>query len=463
MRLSQMKMPNALVLIFSIMVLSALMTWVVPAGSFDRTLNEDGREVVVDGTFHHVNAQPQGLFALLQAPLKGIQQTAEIIAFILLVGGVFAIIDKTQVIRAFIAHSADRMKTAGVWVIPGGMLLFSVFGAVFGMSEEVIPFVLIFIPMAIALGYDSIVGVAIPFLGAGFGFAGAMLNPFTIGIAQGIAGLPLFSGMGYRLIVWALVTTVGTALVMRYAARVKRCPESSPVFELDTDRREAVAADRSLTLNHRHRLILALFGATIVTMIIGVMKYHWFIAEIAGLFLGLGLASGLIARLDANTLADTFIAGVRDLVGAALVVGFARAILVLATDGLIIDTLLHSMARVISKLHPVISAQAMFIVQSILNFFVPSGSGKAALTMPIMAPLADLIGLSRQTAVLAYQLGDGLTNMIVPTSGVTMGVLAMAKMPWSTWAKWLWPIVLILTVLGCLLMIPPVLLGYGPF
>lgn len=331
------------------------------------------------------------------------------------------------------------------------------------MSEEVIPFVLIFIPLSLALGFDSIVGVCIPFLGAGLGFAGAMLNPFTIGIAQGISGLPLFSGLAYRMIVWFIVTVIGMIPVMRYAARIKKNPESSPVYELDKGRVEQEKTDHEAITTIRHQLILIVFIAAIVLMVVGVMQFQWFIAEIAGLFMGLGILSGLIARLNANTMAETFVNGVKDLVGAALVVGFARAILVLATDGMIIDTMLYNMATAISKLHPVLSAQAMFLVQSILNFFVPSGSGKAALTMPIMAPLSDLIGLSRQTAVLAYQLGDGLTNMIVPTSGVTMGVLGMAKIPWTIWARWLYPIVILLTVVGCLLMIPPVVFGYGPF
>ncbi len=465
MNLTQLRLPHTLVLIAAIIMVVALLTWVIPGGRYQRHLDAHGREVVVAGTFAFVEREPQGLFAVLRAPLVGIRHTADIIGFILIIGGVFGIIQRTRVVEATIASVAHRLRNRGMLVIPAGMLLFSLFGAVFGMSEEVIPFVPIFIPLALALGYDSIVGVCIPFLGAGLGFAGAMLNPFTIGIAQGISGLPLFSGMAYRIVVWLVSTAVGTALVMRYAARVKRHPELSPVYELDRAREEVAATGDPAgnRLSVRHKVILALFTLALLGMILGVMKFRWFIPEIAAVFLGLGIATGIVARLSLNSMAESFVAGARDLVGAALVVGFARAILVVATDGQIVDTIMYALSNAIARLHPVFGAQLMYVAQTVLNFFVPSGSGKAALTMPIMAPLADLIGITRQTAVLAYQLGDGYTNMIIPTSGVTMAVLGMAKIPWEQWAHWLLPIELALFMLGLLLVIPPVLLRWGPF
>lgn len=465
MKLERLKIPGAFPLIFFIMVLTAMLTWIIPGGRYERTANQQGREIVVDGTFQVVESQPQGVFALLQAPIQGIVQTANIIAFILLIGGVFGIIDKTRVITASILRVAGKLKHRSYLVVPAGMLLFSVFGAVFGMSEEVIPFVLIFIPLSLSLGYDSIVGISIPFLGAGLGFAGAMLNPFTIGIAQGIAELPIFSGIAYRCVVWCIVTGAGIFMVMRYAAKIKKSPEKSPVYAADKKRRLRLQEEETEQVAFRtgHRLIIAVFALTIVMTIVGVMKYNWYINEIAALFLGMGLLSGCIARLSLDDISGSFIAGARDLVGAALIVGFARGILVVASDGMIIDTVMHSLSSTISRLHPVFGAQVMFIIQSVLNFFIPSGSGKAALTMPIMTPLADLTGITRQTAVLAYQLGDGLTNMIVPTSGVTMGVLGMAKIEWSVWAKWLYPLVLVLTLIGLVLMVPPVLFNYGPF
>jgi len=461
----QVKMPSAFVLIFIIMIVTAILTWIIPGGTYERQLNAEGREVVIDNTFSYTENQPQGIFSLLQAPIKGIIETSHIIAFILIIGGVFSIIDRTKVITATILRVAHRLQNRAYLVIPTGMLIFSIFGAVFGMSEEVIPFVLIFIPLSLSLGYDSIVGISIPFLGAGLGFAGAMLNPFTIGIAQGIAELPIFSGFFYRCIVWVIVTFIGIILVMRYADRIRKNKKLSPVYTIDKKRREKLKqeAEKKIHFSWRHKTIIILFIITISLMVFGVMTYHWFITEIAALFLGMGIISGIVAGLSIQDIADSFISGAKDLVGAALIVGFARAILVIATQGKIIDTIMHSLSSVISQFHPIVGAQSMFIIQSVLNFFIPSGSGKAALTMPIMTPLADLIGITRQTAVLAYQLGDGLTNMIVPTSGVTMGVLGMAKIDWVVWAKWLYPIIIILTILGLLLIIPPVLFSYGPF
>ncbi|MBN1540755.1 YfcC family protein, partial [candidate division KSB1 bacterium] len=364
----KLKIPHTLVLILIIMLIVAASTWIIPGGQYLRQMNPDGREVVVDDSFIHTERNPQGLFAVLQAPLKGMSASADIISFILIVGGVFSILQRTRVIDAAILRLAERLRGRETIIIPVGMLIFSVFGAVFGMSEEVIPFVLIFIPMALATGYDSLTGVAIPFLGAGVGFAGALLNPFTIGIAQGIAELPLFSGLFYRLLVWIILTTVAIAWVTRYAVRVKRNPQSSPVYALDQSRRRELENERAehIEFSRRHRAILWVFGATIVCMAWGVMQNQWFIAEISGLFLGLGIASGLIAGLSLQDMADAFVDGARDLIGAAFVVGFARAILIIASDGQVIDTLMHAMAQAIRLLPSVLAAQLMMVIQTLI-------------------------------------------------------------------------------------------------
>ena len=462
MNVKKIKLPHTLALIFIIMIFVALMTWIIPGGEYKRIENDDGKQVVVGNSFEFVANNPQGIFDVLKAPVKGITETAHITGFILLIGGVFAVIQKTGAISALIGKTADILKGKESIVIPVGMTIFSLFGAVFGMSEEVIPFVLIFIPMALTLGYDSIVGVSIPFLGAGIGFAGAIFNPFTVGVAQGIAEIPLFSGVVYRLIVWTIVTFCGIILVMRYANKVKKNPASSPVYDIDQKREKLndVDSENAHSFTLQRKVIIALFVVVVLAMIFGVMKYNWFIAEIASIFLGLGILSGLIGRLHINTIAESFVDGAKDLVGAALVVGFARAILVLVSDGQIIDTIMYALSNLISNLHPVFAAQFMFILQCFINFFVPSGSGQAALTMPILAPLADLIGVTRQTAVLAFQMGDGFTNMIIPTSGVTMGVLGMAKIPWQKWATWLLPMQVFFFLLALLLLIPPVIMSW---
>jgi len=464
--MKQIKIPHTLVLIFGIILLMAILTWIVPGGQYDRK-DVDGRTMLVPDSFIEVESDPQGLGAVLKAPLTGFVQAANIIAFILIVGGAFSIIQATGTIDALIgtitrAHKKSKIIRMGL--IPILMFLFSFFGAVFGMSEEVIPFIMIFVPLAISLGYDSIVGAAIPFVGAGLGFAGAFLNPFTIGIAQGIAELPPFSGIIYRIIVWFIITIVGVYLISRYAKKISHNPEKSPVYELDEYwRKKQSNIDDISGMEFSHRLILVLFLGTIVFLIFGVLYLKWYISEIAALFFGLGILVGLLGRLNFSKMASSFVDGAKDLVLVAFVVAFARAILVVATDGQIIDTILHGLSGMISSIHPIFAGQMMFFVQMCINFLVPSGSGQAALTMPIMAPLSDLVGVTRQTAVLAFQFGDGFTNLIIPTSGITMGVLGIARIPWEKWARWIIPFEIILFILGLTLLIPPVLLNWGPF
>jgi uncharacterized ion transporter superfamily protein YfcC len=317
--------------------------------------------------------------------------------------------------------------------------------------------------MALMLGYDSITGVAIPFVGAGVGFAGAFLNPFTIGIAQGIADLQIFSGMEYRLIVWTIVSTVAIIYIVRYANKIKRNPKLSLTYAIDEKKRENLHLKEFESFNgidRKHKLVLFTFLAGILVLVFGVLKYEWFIEEICAVFVLTGLAVGFIGRLKINEITDSFIKGAKDLIGTAVVIALARGILIVATDGKIIDSILYGLSSSISGFHPIVSAQAMFVVQSLINVFVPSGSGQAALTMPIMAPLGDLVGVTRQTAVLAFQFGDGFTNLIIPTSAVTMGVLTLAEIPWEKWARWMFPLLLILVATALILLIPPYFMNW---
>jgi uncharacterized ion transporter superfamily protein YfcC len=342
------------------------------------------------------------------------------------------------------------------------MIVFSLGGTIFGMSEETMPFVLIFIPLAISLGYDSLVGTAIPFLGAAAGFAGATLNPFTVGIAQGIAELPLYSGLEYRVVIWFISTASAVTFVMLYAAKVKKNPTVSPVFDLDRKRPgfSAVEQETDARFSVPQKLVICAFLLSICLLVYGILEYKWFITEIAGLFLGLGIVCGILGRLSADEITESFKSGARDMIGVAFIIGFARALLVVANDGKVMDTLLHGLAGLISNLHPVLAAQVMFLTHGVINFFVHSGSGQAALTMPIMAPLADVVGVSRQTAVLAFQFGDGWINPILPTSGVTMGVLGLAGISWEKWVKWMLPVQIYFFVIALLLLIPPFLFHY---
>jgi len=306
------------------------------------------------------------------------------------------------------------------------------------------------------------VGTAIPFLGAAAGFAGATLNPFTVGIAQGIAELPLYSGLEYRIIVWLISTAGMTTFVMLYASKIQKNAALSLVADIDQRRKhdfQLDAADEA-RFTGRQRLVLIVFALTIVTLVFGILQYKWFITEIAGLFLALGIVSGILGGLKAEEITESFKAGARDMMGVAFIIGLARALLVIAADGKVMDTLLYGLASMISGLHPIFAAQVMFVAHGIINFFVHSGSGQAALTMPVMAPLADVVGVSRQTAVLAFQFGDGWINPILPTSGVTMGVLGLAGIPWERWIKWMLPVQIFFFITALLLLIPPFLFHY---
>jgi len=464
----KIRLPHTLVLIYAMVVLMVVATWVVPGGEYKR-VEKDGKLMPVSGSYHTVARQPQGLGALFISPVKGFVEAAQIIVFVLIVGGAFAVIQKTGAVAAFIHNLAlrfGRSRTLRALLIPVTMVIFSIGGAVFGMCEETMPFILIFVPLALSLGYDTITGVAIPFVGAAAGFAGAFFNPFTVGIAQGIAKLPLYSGVGFRLVIWAVGTAMAVAFVMKYAGRVRRDPRLSPVFEEDEERRRTLDLDKigreKVEVTLRHKLVLVLFLLGMALLVFGILKYKWYINEIAGLFLALGILAGILGRLSGEEAARSFIEGAKDMVNAALIIGCARAILVVATEGKIMDTMLHGMETSIARFHPVISAQLMFASQCVINFFVHSGTAQAALTMPIMAPLGDLVGITRQTSVFAFQLAEYI-NPILPTSGVTMGVLGLARLRWDKWARWFLPLMVAWVVFGLLALVPAVLWRWGPF
>lgn len=457
-------MPHTLVVVMALVVLVLALSWVIPSGEYQRTrveTSEGTRTVTVAGTYQQVEKVYLGPQMLLEAPIKGFVDGALLICFLLMIGGSFAVFQETGAVEFGIRKITDtlarRPYLEGL-LIPVMMTIFSLAGAVFGMSEEVIPFILIFIPLARRLGYDSIVGTAIPFLGAAAGFAAAFFNPFTVGIAQSIAGVPLYSGLGYRLVTWVIGTAVIVAYVVWYARRVKKNPELSPVRDIDLEREALLPHDEGPTKwDARHVATLSLFVASMVLLVVGVLLWKWYIDQIAVLFFGLGIVLGLAGGLGPSHIARTFVAGAKDMVGVVFIIACARALLVIAQDAKVLDTILYGASASLSMLPIGAIAQVMFLIQCVINFFLHSGTAQAALTMPIMAPLADLVGITRQTAVYAFQLCEFI-NPILPTSAVTMGVLGAAKIPWERWARWFLPLMWILVVLSFLLLIPPVLL-----
>ncbi len=528
------RIPHTYVIVFSIIIIAGILTWIIPGGTFEREMikvNGIDREVIKSNSFHYVGNTPQ-TWQIFSAIFDGFVDKANIIVFILLIGGAFWIMNQTKSIDigiyAFLRYTKKIghnrvMKYLGVdnLIIVLLMLIFSIFGAVFGMSEETIAFTIIFIPLAIRMGYDSITGVCMCYIAAHLGFAGALLNPFTIGIAQGLSKLPLFSGIEYRLFCWVVITFVGITYVLWYAHKVRKNPESSSMYDEDAhwreqnDRQEdageyhtprsawfvfgaiqvvlilfsvyypvtilkiglsaftapvipvltAVYLLTSLLLLRKsvHFYILNLLFFTIAFLIVGVMGYEWYVMEIATLFFVMGIASGLAMNYSLNDLTRHFLDGARDILSAGIIVGLAGGIIIILKNGQVIDTLLYYVAGSMSDMGNYATISLMYVIQTGINLIMPSGSAKAALTMPIMSQFSDLIGVSRQATVMAFQFGDGFTNMITPTSGVLMGVLGIARIPYDKWLKWVLPFMLILIILGFLLLIPTVTMKLNGF
>ena len=538
------KVPHTFVIVFCIIVIAAVLTWIIPPGKY--VSEQVGDETVM--TFHYLDelnevdpstgsgtstfkAEPQ-TWQVFSAFYKGFVKQGNIIVFILIIGGAFWIMNKSKAIdmgiMSFLRFTKrlernKLMQKIGVnnIVIILIMLLFSLFGSVFGMSEETIAFALIIIPLAVSMGYDSIVGLCMVYVAAHIGFSGAMLNPFTIGIAQGIAEIPLFTGIGYRAVCWAILTVVGIIFVLWYANKVKKNPQSSIMYEDDAYwRKSAEVKEEELerytprkawfvfaflavvlivfsvlypmttlkignnettlpllpigtsvfillsifTLRKTvHYFVLTLLFATVYFLVVGVLGYEWYIMEIASLFLVLGIASGLSVDKSASDIAKLFLEGMGDILSAAVIVGLAGGIVIVLQDGGIIDTILYGLSKSMSNMGKIASAEIMYGIQTLINIVIPSGSAKAAITMPIMAPFSDLIGISRQSTVVAFQFGDGFTNMITPTSGVLMAALGVARIPWEKWVRFIWKFILVLIVLGALLLIPTVTMELAGF
>ena len=401
---------------------------------------------------------------ILKAFPKGLAAAQSIVFFIFIVGGSFNIVNQTGAIEAGISKVALSLKGKEKLMIPIIVFVFSLGGSTIGMAEEAIVFVPIGVALARALGYDAVTGMAMVSLGAAAGFTSGFMNPFTVGVAQGIAELPLFSGIGLRIIIWICTLILVIGYIYRYANKVKADVKNSYVYELEMQEKDmAIDLSNVRKMTKRDTAVLLIFVVGMAILIFGVFKYGWYITEIAAIFLAIGIFSGIAAAMPIDDIAKHFILGAKDMTMGALVVGLARGILVVMEGSLIIDTIIYGLASAISALPKAISAIGMLLVQSFLNLIIPSGSGLAATTMPIMAPLSDVIGVTRQTAVLGYQFGDGITNSIVPTSGVLLANLSIAKIKYEEWVKFVAPLMILWTVMGCIFMIIAVVINYGPF
>lgn len=492
--------PDTYVIIFFVILFAALLTYLVPAGSFDTTTTRftdatgtvQEREVLVPGSFELLRDDdgdpvrrgvplfaPGGGIGVFNYAFEGLVSGSKwgaaigVVAFILIIGGAFGIVLRTGAIEAGILTVIQRMAGAEALLIPVMFVLFSLGGAVFGMGEEAIAFAMILVPLVLALGYDAIVGVLITYVATQIGFATSWMNPFSIAIAQGVADVPVLSGAPFRIAMWAVFTALATGWTWWYAQRVRREPERSPLAgqpnPLADEMEEAQALESEFELGHK--LVLLTVLATVIWVIWGVIAHQYYIPEIATQFFVMGIVAGVIGAafklngMGVNEIGSAFRTGARDILDAAIIVGMAKGIVLVLggnapTEATVLNTVLHEAGGLIDDLAPAVAAWFMLSFQSVFNFFVVSGSGQAALTMPLMAPLADLAGVTRQVAVLAFQLGDGFTNLIVPTSGALIGTLGVARIEWAVWAKFIWKFVLSLFIGASAVVALAVAIGY---
>lgn len=457
----KIELPHVYTIAFALIILFAILTWIIPSGQFERTTVDTAagtREVAVAGSYQEVekvdadgNDLRQGLDAVLMAPTRGIQNAADVVAFVLLIGGTFAIITKTNAINAGMNTVIRKLKNKDILIIPIVMTLLSLGGTSFGMSEEALPFYAIFMPIMMGLGYDSMTAFMICFLGPQIGYCASTVNPFNVLIAQGVAGIEGNPQLWFRMIQWVIFTVVGIVFVMMYARRVKKNPTSSITYHDDIAKRKEFAVvensdDMPFTL--RQKLVLVVFIGGLGIIVWGLLTKGWYMDEISMVFLGIGLLAGILGGLSEKEMANAFVEGLADFAYAAVIIGIARGILVVAESGMIIDTILNTLATALAGVPTVVFTSMMYVVQSILTILIPSSSGLAALTIPVMAPLTELMGVNPEASVTCLQYANQVMNTISPTAGMTVAGLAVCKISFPQWWKTSWKFVLLLTVLG---------------
>ncbi|MBL1273393.1 MAG: YfcC family protein [Oceanospirillales bacterium] len=453
------RFPTAYTILFLLIILVAALTWIIPAGQYDRAMNEEvGREVAVPGTYQTVDPNPQGFVDIMLAPTAGfydpdsyVANAIDVALFVIFLGGFLGVMNATGAIDTGIRSAMRHLEGHEIWMIPILMTLFAIGGTTYGMAEETLAFYAILIPVMMAAGYDAITGVAIILIGAGVGVLGSTINPFATVIAANAADIPFTDGIVVRFILLIGGLLICAAYVMRYAMRVKADPSRSVVSkQWDAHRRLFLTRHDSdvedSILNRTQIIALLIFAATFVVMIWGVSSQGWWMARMGALFFGSAIVIGIIARLGEKTLTGSFVDGARDLLGVALVVGLARGIVVIMDQGMIADTILHSAETSLGGLPELAFINLMFWIEVGMSFFVPSSSGLAVLSMPILAPLADFANVGRDLVVTAFQSANGLVNLINPTFAVVVGGLAIGRVSYDRWLAFIWPLLLILTL-----------------
>lgn len=455
-------MPHNLVLMFGLMTFALVLTWVVPSGTFEMAPNDAGQTVVVPGTYTQVAEKeylhPLSLFTVVPRALADAQG---IIFFVLLIGGSIRVIRETGAIDAWLGRLLERFGDRPAMLLFSMMFTFALASATIGVAEEYIPFAIILVGLCVAMRLDAIAAIGTLVAGYGIGYAVAFMNPFTLVVAQNVAGLPPLSGAEYRIALVIPFVAVGFHHVWRYVRRIQADPSKSLMAGVVTDASKAAGGASYPELTARRSAVLWATLAALGVLIWGIAVWDWYLVELGALFLVLAIVAGVIGRMGVNATAETFARGAAELTSTALLIGFARSIALLMEDGVVLHTVVHALAAPLAVMGAELAAVGMLVIQSGLNFFIPSGSGQAFVAMPLMAPIGDLVGVSRQISVLAFQFGDGLMNMIVPTNPVLMGILGLAGIPYSRWLRFIGPLVLKLLALSAIALVVAVWIGYS--
>lgn len=456
--------PNTYVIIILMMIVAVLLTWIIPSGEFERVKDEVSKQsIIIPGTFKYIENNP---ISFLQIPvyiMKGLAKASDIVFLVIIVGGAFNIIIETGMFQSFAGRLTKVFSNKEVLIIPAFSTIFALACTTMGVNTF-IGFAPIAVIIARSIGYDAIVGVSMVALGGAIGFSTGTFNPFTTGVAQSIAGLPIFSGLGYRFVCLVVFLIVTNIYIIWYAKKVKANPEASVVYEMEQENKKLEVSEKQHDkIEGRHYLVLLIVIACFVLLVYGSQNWKWKLQENAAMFLWMGVLSGFAYGFGPSRIAEEFTKGAKKLVYGALMIGMANGISLILADGKILDTTVQYLGGLLVVLPSHAQAAGMFLMQLLINGLITSGSGQAAATMPIMLPVADIIGMTKQTAVLAFNFGDGLSNYILPTSSALMGFIAMVGISYSNWMKFMWRLFLIWTVVGAVLVIVANSINYGPF
>lgn len=461
----ELKALNPMLFLVAIMLVVTVASYIVPVGSYERIV-VDGQEMVDPTSYHPVERSPITPFNLLISVTLGMQRGSAIIFFLLIIGAMFAILDGTGAINAGMTNVVRAMKGRELLMIPVCMIVFGMGSAFCANFEEFLAFVPLVLACCLTMGFDSLTAVGIIFCAAASGYGGAITNAFTTGIAQSIAGLPMFSGMGLRIAVFVTLLSVSIIYVTWHALRVKKNPQLSSTYDVDrlTAKNVALNVTESVPLTTRQKIVLAVFIGGIAFTVYGIIKKGYYIDELAGIFLAIGIIGGLIGGLRPGEICDHFEKGCVNMLFPCIMVGLANSVIILLEQSNMMDSIIHLLASALNGLSPMLTAFGMFVVTDLFNVLIPSGSGKAAIVMPIMVPLADMMDITRQTSVLAFQLGDAFTNVMAPTGGEILAALAMCGgVSFKKWMKYLLPLFICWWIIAFIFLAIAVYTGYGPF